>query len=271
MLSAVRCLGPFRLTGSRVERPVVALVLDKDRVLTFVRLVRSLAVARCDECGHRVRVLPCNVLPFKRYDLNAIAALCHAHVLGNRSLRDAVDTEHPGWTPAHSTLHAWSEGLGAYVSGRAFGEQPGAHPFSSLLAWTRSRWSALPPLPSPVVDPDRARSTPRLERLTAVAGVLVLARAVLAAAAIELAAGSSALMEWRRLALTYGVPSPFSFRTGIACTPSEHRVRRDPESPGSSDFHGDLTCPTRSRSPPGGSARSVPSSIPPSAPPASGP
>lgn len=260
------------ILGSRIARPAVLLADDGVGEPVAVRQVLSVALARCTICGGRFRVLPAEVLPHKHYGLAMIASTAAAHVEANKSLRTAAWTTHTGQTPAHSTLHAWTEGLGAFVLGRPFGGLPDAHPHQAIAAVITARWSSLETelLRSPQIDPLRYRSGARGERLVAVANVLALARAVLDIATLDvdldLARDPSPLSSLRQLAVRLGVPTPFAFRTGIRCTPSEHVVARDPESPGLPQPTGDSACETRSRSPPSASSRSRPSSIPPSIP-----
>ena len=253
------------LTSLRVARPVVVLVHEHGE-LTSKLVTLEVALARCRECSRHWRVLPSDVLPHKRYGLAVISSLCSAHVLGNKSLREVAWQEHTGQTPAHSTLHAWTEGLGAFALGRLFGTLPGARSFSSILATTKARWSELTSTitPPPPIDPQRFRSEARGERLTATASVLTTARAVLCAAAIALAVNSTPLCAWRQLSITFGVPAPFAFRTGIVRTPSEHVGHRDREIAGLPQQIGDPACQPRTRSPPGDSNRSLPTSTPPS-------
>jgi len=78
----------------------------------------EVALARCRTCRKRFRVLPSDVLPWKRYGLAVIAELCKADAVEDQSLRDAVWKAFIGQTPAHVTLHAWTEWLGAFVLGR---------------------------------------------------------------------------------------------------------------------------------------------------------
>ena len=249
---------------------MVVLVDDDGSELVAELLVLSVALVRCRVCKGRFRLLPADILPHKRYGLAVIASIAAAHVEANRSLRTTAWTTHTGETPAHSTLHAWTEGLGAFVLGRSFGGLPDAHPYQAIVAVLTARWSVLetkPPRPAQV-DPLRYRTGARGERLVAVANILALARAVLDIATLDvdldLAPDRSPLCSLRQLTVRLGVPAPLAFRTGIRCTPSEHVVARDPESPGLPQPTGDSVCETRSRSPPSASSRSLPSSIPPS-------
>ncbi|MCP4040032.1 MAG: hypothetical protein GY733_24015 [bacterium] len=262
------------ILGSRIARPVVLLADDGDGELVASRQTLSIARARCSTCKSRFRLLPSDVLPHKRYGLAVIATTAAAHVEANKSLRSAAWTTHTGQTPAYSTLHAWTEGLGAFVLGRSFGSLPDAHPFQAIVAATNARWSALETtqLPPPCIDSRRHRTEARRERLLAVADILAMARVVtdVAALDLELATDRSRLCSWRQLAIGLGVPAPFAFRTGITCTPSEHVIATDPESPGLPQPTGDSKCQVRSRSPPSASSRSLPSSMPPSIPPNGG-
>jgi hypothetical protein len=252
--------------GRRVARPAVLLIDDGSGEKAAQRQVLAVALARCSGCKGRFRVLPAEVMPFKRYGLDVIATTAAAHAESNRSLRTAAWTTHTGQTPAHSTLHAWTEGLGAYALGRPFGSLPGAQPFQAIVATVAARWSSLAttPIVPCSIDPLRYRSEARHERLVAVSRTLAVARAVVAAAV--LVDGKPPLCAFRRLAIDLGVPLPFAFRTGIPCTPFEHGVTRDRQSPGLPQPTGDSRCQIRTRSPPFASSRSLPSSIPPSIP-----
>jgi hypothetical protein len=276
--STLRCPRDARLPGaslsilgSRVDRPVVVLVHDGHE-LVATRRVLSVALVLCGICAGRFRLLPADVLPYKRYGLAVIASIGSVLVEANESLREAAWSTHTGRTPAHSTVHAWTEGLGAFVLGRSFGCLPDAHPYHSIVAVIDARWSALEmrSLRPPLIDPLRYRTAARGERLAAVAGILTLAPAVLDIAtldvALDLTCDRSPLCSLRQLAVRLGVPAPLLFRTGFKRTPSEHVGARDPESPGLPQPTGDSVCQIRSRSPPSASSRSLPSSIPPSIP-----
>lgn len=131
------------ILGSRVDRPAVLLVDDSEGEAVAVQQVLSVALARCRICSGRFRLLPADVLPHKRYGLAVIASTAAAHVEANQSLRAAAWTTHTGQMPAHTTLHAWIEGLGAFVLGRSFGGLPDAHPYQAIMATITARWSSL--------------------------------------------------------------------------------------------------------------------------------
>jgi hypothetical protein len=247
---------------------VVLLIDDGAGERAAARRILQVARVRCRTCKGRFRLLPAGVLPHKQYGLAVIASTAAAHVESNKSLRTAAWTTHTGQTPAHSTLHAWTEGFGAFVLGRPFGSLPDAQPFQAIVAMTTARWSALaavPIEPSPI-DPRRHRSDARRERLLAVSNALALARAVVTTAVLVLVDGQPPLCAWRQLAIGLGVPAPLAFRSGVACTRFEHGVNGDRESPGLPQPTGDSACQIRTRSPPSASSRSLPSSIPPSIP-----
>jgi hypothetical protein len=256
----------LRLTRSRVSRPVVVLVRDGAGERVATRKTLEVAMARCRTCRRRFRVLPSDVLPWKRYGLAVIAELCQAHAVEDQSLRDAVWKKFIGQTPVHSTLHAWTEGLGAFVLGRPGSSRPDAVPFSAILAETTKRWPEVAAATAtwPLIDPLRYRSQERCERLVAVASVLAIASAFTAATSPSSHDSAPPLCSWRLATITFGLTSPFSFHTGWRCTPTEHRVRRAAEASGSPLTTGGLSCPTRTRSPPGASSRLRPSSTPPS-------
>jgi transposase InsO family protein len=81
--------GRLTLTGSTVERGVVLLEPDEHGVLQAVEEQATLALARCHRCRTRVRVLPCNVLPRKRYSLDLIEHEVRQYARGDQSLDEA--------------------------------------------------------------------------------------------------------------------------------------------------------------------------------------
>jgi len=241
----------MRLTKSAVTRGLVLLEPDDSGVLETVRVVATVVLARCTRCGSRRRVLPCDALPHKTFGMPAIEQQVARYSRGDRSLRQVAWRQLGERTPSHTTLHAWTEGLGAWSLGRAGGEVPDADPFAAVLEETRRRWPArATAMDLDVwVDPRRYRSQPRRERLAAVVRVLATARSVAGAAA------GSPLCTWRRRCLEFGLSSPIAFRTGISDTPIEHRDRRSvPSSRPTSPREGHR-CQTRSRSPPGATSR----------------
>ena len=122
---------------------------DACGVRTVVGVVATLALACCDRCGGRVRVLPSDILPRKLYGLSVIEHLVVAYAEGDQGLRRVAWNLAAERTPAFTTLHAWTEGLGAHALGRELGEVPGGMPHAALVRetealhiWERSmRWA----------------------------------------------------------------------------------------------------------------------------------
>jgi hypothetical protein len=106
-----------------------------------------IALARCPVCKSRLRILPADILPYKHYSLAVIEHGVHLYNQGYLSLRAVVwDRFYGEYAPSHTTLHAWSEGLGAYGSGRCFGEVPYALPASRIVAELEIRTPEIAPL-----------------------------------------------------------------------------------------------------------------------------
>jgi len=239
------------LSASTVLRGVVLLEPDACGVLVAVELVIVVAIGRCTRCKARFRLLPCDVLPRKTFGLAIIEYEVAQYGRGDRGLRPVAWSLLGDRTPAHTTLHGWTEGLGAHALGRPGGEAGGA-PMSRFVAEAEAH---VPEVAGTMrahvdVDPRRYRSEARRDRLAAVVCLLVLLR---------LLAGAShprAAAECRRLALTWSGSSALCFRSRLACTSIEHRGRSaPPRSPRASTTSRD-PCLTRTRSPPGASSRS---------------
>jgi len=244
---------PLVLSSSIVSRGVVLLEPDQFGELHSVDLKAAIVLARCPRCGTRVRVLPYDVLPYKQYSLAVIAELVSTYSTGAWSLRDVVWDLLGEHTPSHTTLHGWTEGLGAHVLGLPGGEAGGV-PFSRFVVEARARVAALAQVEQASfrVDERRYRSEARRERLAGVAMLIAVAQLVAGAPA------SDALARCRGLALVWSSSCVLVFPSRLSCTPIEHRRRpggprcRHPP-PASRD-----RCPTRTRSPPGASSRSRP-------------
>jgi hypothetical protein len=239
------------LTGSTVERGLVLRELDESEVPVTVQMVSTVALARCERCKSRSRVLPCDVLPRKTYGLSVIEHEISEYSRGDRSLRQVAWGQLGERTPAHTTLHGWTEGLGAHVLGRSGGDLGGT-PISRLIAEAQPRVpeiaDALRMEPTP--DPRRYRSEARRDRLAAVMRTMTL---------VALIAGTAhphAMAACRRLSVSWSNVSVLEFPSRILCTSFEHFDRSKPprcrpSSPRSRD-----RCPIRTRSPPNASNRS---------------
>lgn len=242
---------PLALTRSTVDRGIIWLKEDEHGVLQAVSEQARIAIALCLHCGMHVRVLPCDILPRKTYSLAVIEHEITEYTQGDRSLRDVVWGMFGAHTPAHTTLHGWTEGFGAYLLGRPAGEVPGALPVSRLITESEARKPRLAEVRAQGVeiDPRRYRSEARRERLVAVAVFLVCAQVVSGRDA------PWALGEWSRLSLSWGLMSPFGFRTGFFVTAIEQVGPPDAGGSGRRQPKEVPRCPIHTRSPPGASSR----------------
>jgi len=206
----------LRLTKSTVERGLSLLEVDASGVSTALVIRGVLALACCDHCGSRPRILPCDVLPRKRYGLSVIEYQTAAYVEGDKGLRSVAWSLAGERVPAFTTIHGWTEGLGAHALGRAAGEVAGSRPHTALVAETGAHVLETRDVVEPAVDERCYRSEARHERLAAVAHLLLVA---------VLATGASsplALASWCALGVGWGLTSPLLFRTGLSSTRLEH-------------------------------------------------
>ncbi len=120
---------PLVLSASTVSRGVVLLERDEFGELHSIDLQAAIVLARCPRCGTRTRVLPYDVLPYKQYSVALIAELASTYAKGSASLRSVAWDLLGERTPSHTTLHGWTEGLGAHALGLPGGEAGGL-PFS---------------------------------------------------------------------------------------------------------------------------------------------
>ena len=70
------------LSRTRVRRGLSVLETDAVGELHAVEIEAQIALARCRRCERRVRVLPCDVLPYKHYSVSVIAQLAGAYTGG---------------------------------------------------------------------------------------------------------------------------------------------------------------------------------------------
>jgi hypothetical protein len=241
------------LTQSTVKRGLVLLEPDASGEIETVPVEALVAIARCKRCKARARVLPCDVLPRKTYSATVIEHLTVGYARGDRSLRQVAWGQLGDRTPAHTTLHGWTEGLGAHVLGRPGGDAGGV-PASRLVADAAAR---IPSVAAAMraevhVDPRRYRSEPRHERLAAC--VRMLAVVVIVAALPH----PFAIAACRRLALAWSQSSVLAFNSRISSTAMEHRTGAKPARSGRTTPASRDRCPTRTRSPPGALSRSLP-------------
>jgi hypothetical protein len=232
---------------------VILLERDEFGELYSIKLEADIALARCLRCGTRPRVLPYDVLPYKQYSLAVITELVITYASWDWSLRDVVWDLLGERTPAHATLHGWTEGLGAHVLGLSPAVADGA-PFSRFVFEAEARVASVAQLvQAPFwVDERRYRSEARRERLAGVAMLMAMAGMVVGAVTSDL------LAQCRRLALLWSTSCVLVFPSRFSCTAIEqhrgaNRSRSRPTQPPSRD-----RCPTRTRSPPGASSKSRP-------------
>ncbi|MEW6748002.1 MAG: hypothetical protein AB1486_35260 [Planctomycetota bacterium] len=209
---------PLVLSRSRVRRPLVLLEVDEYGEEQAVTVAAILALARCLRCKSRFRVLPADVLPRKPYGWAVIEALAWAYFTFRQSLRAVAWSLLGERTPAHTTLHRWTEGLGAYALGRAIGEVEGATPAARIRSESKARFAErlVPEEEEIDVPPIRYRSPERRERL--VSGRLFLGFAC----CISQTRPPHALSTWQRLLLSWSALFVILFRSGLSCTSAEH-------------------------------------------------
>jgi hypothetical protein len=241
----------LRLTRSTVERGLVLLERDSSGVWTAVSERVRVAIARCGRCRTRTRVLPADVLPRKAYSLPVIEHLISTYARGELSLREVAWNLAGERAPAHTSLHGWTEGLGAYALGRREGQAGGA-PVGRFLAEAKARVPEVAAVLEQEVQPDtrRYRSEPRRDRLAAMSELLLVVALV---AALP---HPRAMTDCRRLALVVSSSSVLQFPSRLSSTPIEHRdspSRPASRSSTTSPTRNDDRCPTRTRSPPGAS------------------
>lgn len=233
------------LTRSTVERGLVLLEPDEHGVLQTVLLTATVALAQCGTCETMTRVLPCDALPYKTYGLAVIEHEVADYSRGDKSLRQVAWRQLGERTPVHSTLHGWTEGLGAYALGRPGGDLGGV-PMSRLVAEAEPRVPKVAAVLRAEVAPNprRYRSEARRDRLAAV---------LVAMALVTIIADlphPRAMAACRRLALSWSAVSVLRFASRLRGTPIEHCDRSESPRSRSSSPRSRDRCPTRTRSPP---------------------
>lgn len=241
--------GRLVLTRSTVERGLVLLEADEHGVLQTVHLVATVALAQCGECGTTTRVLPCDALPYKTYGLAVIEYEVADYAGGDKSLRQVAWRQLGERTPVHSTLHGWTEGLGAYALGRPGGHVSGV-PMSRLVAEAEPRVPEVAATLRAEVAPNprRYRSEARRDRLAAVMVAMALVTII---ASLP---HPRAMAECRRLALSWSAVPVLRFASRLRPPPIEHRDRSESPRSRSSSPRSRDRCQTRTRSPPDASS-----------------
>lgn len=237
-----------------MRRGLVVLERDPYGELQALEVSAEIALACCARCRRRWRVLPSDVLPRKRYALALIEHELSEYAKGARSLRQVSDDLLGEKTPVHTTLHGWSEGLGAHALGRATVPTEFSVPISRLLAESEAHRPQLAPVQreEAPVDARRYRSPARRERLSAMATLFSVA------ALFTGLHSPHALSAWRRLAFTWSGSCALAFPSAISCTPIEHVDRHEPPTSRSASLPSTDPCPHPPKSPPGATSRSPP-------------
>ncbi len=239
----------LELTNSTVDRTAFILEKDDYGIDTVVEGKVKIALVRCPICKSRYRVLPADILPYKLYTLPVIELALSLYNRGELSLRQVTWVQLYGErTPEHTTLHGWTEGLGAWCLGRTVGEVAFSVPATRILAELEIRFSQVKSLHSiPVwINPQRYRSQGRLERLQA------CKRFEIISTMLEVK-NTCKFVELNRLIVSWGNSFGLGFATGICCTAIEHIVLSDMRAWLKIATKEQLPCPIHGRSPPGDS------------------
>jgi hypothetical protein len=236
------------LTGSRVDRGLVLAEPDQFGMVTFLHLTVKIALAVCGRCGHRARVLPCDALPHKTFGASAIELVMAEYREGRRSLRQVAWAQLGERTPAHTSLHGWTEGFGLHALGRD--GLLGAMRWSRLLEEAIARFPRIAERAciEPELNPQRYRSLARRERLSAL--LLLLAMVTMIAGE----AHPHAMAQCRRLSVIWTGMSALEARSQILRTRFEHQHQHDGARSRSSAARSVDSCPMTTRSPPGDSS-----------------
>jgi hypothetical protein len=227
------------------------LILEKDDygINTVVERKVKIALVKCPICKCRYRLLPADILPFKLYTLPVIELAVSLYNRGDLSLRQVAWVQLYGErTPEHTTLHGWTEGLGAYCLGRTVGEVAFAVPAIRIFAELEIRFPQVKSLHSiPVwINPERYRSQGRLERLQACKRFEIIGTMLDVKNAWK-------FVELSRLIISWGNSFGLGFATAIGCTPIEHLDSTDMRLWLKIPKKEPLSCPIHGRSPPGDS------------------
>ena len=219
---------------------------DDEGIDTVVKLTLVIVLVKCPLCRSRFRLLPADILPYKHYSLPVIELTVSLYNRGDLSLHQVVwDRLYGDHNPQHTTLHAWTEGLGAWWLGRTMGEVVFCVPATRIQAELEIRYPQMGSLhcQSIWVNPRRYRSQGRRERLEAckrfeIVGTLVATE------------NRWNFVELNRLIISWGNWFGLGFKTGIGCTAIE---RIDPGNVrlwGQIILKEPLSCPIHGRSPP---------------------
>jgi hypothetical protein len=237
------------LTNCTVDRKAFILEKDDYGIDTVMERKVDIVLARCPKCKGRCRVLPVDILPYKLYSLPVIELSVSLYNRGDLSLRQvAWDQLYGERTPEHTTLHGWTEGLGAWYLGRSTGEVAVSVPATRVLAELEIRFPQMKSLHSiPVrINPLRYRSQGRRERLEACKRFQMIGTMLKGKNIWKLVDLNSLIVSW-------GNSLGLGFKTAICCTPIEHIDSTDVRSWRQMSKKEPLSCLIHGRSPPGDS------------------
>lgn len=234
------------LTNSTVDRTAFMLEKDDYDIDTVVEATVKIILVKCPLCKSRYRLLPADILPRKLYTLPVIEVSATLYNLGDLSLRDVTwERLYGERTPAHTTLHGWTEGLGAWWLGRTIGEAAYCVPSGRVRGELEIRYPQVGSLHSkPIcINPQRYRSQGRRERLEACKQFEIVCSLVPSQNGCN-------FVELNRLIVSWGNSFGLGFKTGICCTPIEHIDSKDMRSWRQMTPKECLSCPIPGRSPP---------------------
>jgi hypothetical protein len=222
------------------------LAKDDEGIDTVLKDTLKIVLVKCPVCKSRYRLLPADILAHKLYSLPVIELSVSLYNRGDLSLRHvAWDLLYGERTPAHTTLHGWSEGLGAWWQGRTMGEVAFCVPATRMRAQLQIRHPQMSSLHSiPVwINPQRYRSQGRRERLEACRRFEIIGTML----------APESTWKWcelNRLIISWGNWFGLGFKTGICCTAIEHIDCTNVRSWGKIFPKEPLSCPIPGRSPP---------------------
>jgi hypothetical protein len=239
----------LELTNSTVDRTAFMLKKDDYDIDTVVKGTVKIVLVKCPICKSRYRLLPADILPYKLYSLPVIELSVSLYNRGDLSLRQVAWEQLFGeHTPEHTTLHGWSEGMGAWWLGRRIGEVAFSVPATRIQAELEIRFSQLKSWHSiPVrINPERYRSPGRCERLQACKRFEIISTMLKVK-------NTWKFVELNRLIISWGNWFGLGFKTAICCTPVEQVNSTDMRLWLKIANKEPLSCPTHGRSPPGDS------------------
>lgn len=236
----------LELTNCTVDRTAFLLEKDDYDIDTVVKETVKIVLVRCPICKSRYRLLPTDILPHKLYTLPVIELSVSLYNRGDLSLRHVVwDLLYGERTPEHTTLHAWTEGLGAWWLGREMGEVAFSVPATRIQAELEIRY---PQMSSwrfqPIwINPQHYRSQGRRERLEACKRFEIVGTMLASKNACN-------FVELNRLTVSWSNSFGLGFKTGICCTASEQVDSKNVRAWGQIFPKEFLSCPILGRSPP---------------------